>query len=72
VELEEAMEEVRHNTRKYARRQLTWFRHQMPESAIRVDATEPVEAQRDQVLVAWESAGGRLPAREGINQGAGT
>ena len=54
--LEAAMEEVRHNTRKYARRQLTWFRNQLPESAVRIDATEPVESQRDQVLAAWEAS----------------
>jgi tRNA dimethylallyltransferase len=62
--LEAAMEEVRHNTRKYARRQLTWFRNQLPESAVRVDATEPVESQRDQVLDAWD-------ASVRVNQGVG-
>lgn len=61
--LEAAVEEIRHNTRKYARRQLTWFRHQLPGSAVRVDALEPVEAQTDQVLAAWEAAGGRLSQR---------
>lgn len=70
--LEAAMAEVRHNTRRYARRQLTWFRNQLPESAVRVGAMEPVEAQRDQVLSAWEAAGGRLPSPDEINQGVGT
>ncbi|GIT50562.1 MAG: hypothetical protein Ct9H300mP15_07750 [Gemmatimonadota bacterium] len=28
--LEEAMEEIRRNTRRYARRQLTWFRISFP------------------------------------------
>ena len=62
--LEEAVEEIRSNTRKYARRQLTWFRHQIPASSIRIDATEPLEAQRDRVLEAWE--------RAGVNQEVGT
>ena len=44
---------------------MTWFRNQMPESAVRVDATEPVEAQRDQALAAWE-------ASVELNQGVGT
>jgi len=70
--LDEAVEEIRRNTRRYARRQLTWFRHQLPEAAVRVDAMEPVEAQRDQVLEAWQAAGGRTPWREGMNQEVGT
>ena len=63
--LEDAVEQVRLNTRKYARRQLTWFRNQLPDSAVRVDATEPLEAQRDQALAAWE-------ASIELNQGVGT
>lgn len=67
--LTDALEEIRRSTRQYARRQLTWFRNQLPESAVRVDATEPVEVQRDQVVAAWEAAGGPLPR---INQEVGT
>lgn len=63
--LEAAMDEVRYNTRRYARRQITWFRHQLPDSAVRIDATEPLESQRDQVIAAWE-------ASAGINQEVGT
>jgi tRNA dimethylallyltransferase len=70
--LDEAVEEIRSNTRKYARRQLTWFRHQMPDSSVRIDATSSVETQRDRVLEAWEQAGGRTPWRDGINQEVGT
>jgi tRNA dimethylallyltransferase len=69
--LEEAVEWVRLNTRRYARRQLTWFRNQIPESAIRVDATGPARRQADRVLAAWEAAGGRTPWREGINKEVG-
>jgi tRNA dimethylallyltransferase len=70
--LEEAVEEIRHNTRRYARRQLTWFRNQLPESAVRIDAMTPVEEQRDRVLEAWQAAGGRMPSAEGMNQEVGT
>jgi tRNA dimethylallyltransferase len=59
--LEAAVEEIRANTRRYARRQLTWYRNQLPDSALRVSAADSVEAQREQVLEAWEAAGGRLP-----------
>ena len=52
--LEEAMERIRSNTRRYARRQLTWFRHQLPEDAVRIDATLPIQAQVAAVLdVVW-------------------
>jgi tRNA dimethylallyltransferase len=62
--LEEALEEIRRSTRRYARRQLTWFRHQLPESAVRIDATLPVREQADRALAAFEAAGGRVPWRQ--------
>ncbi len=43
VALEDALDLVRKNTRAYARRQLTWFRHQLPEGAVWLDASLPVE-----------------------------
>jgi tRNA dimethylallyltransferase len=55
--LEEAMDRIRRNTRRYARRQLTWFRHQLPDSAIRVDAMRPLDEQVETVLETMESAG---------------
>ena len=61
--LEEALERIRHNTRRYARRQLTWFRHQLPEDAVRIDATLPVGEQADIALAAFGGAGGRVPWR---------
>jgi tRNA A37 N6-isopentenylltransferase MiaA len=51
------MELIRKHTRRYARRQLTWFRHQLPEHALRVDATEPLERQVAIVLEAMRSGG---------------
>ncbi|MEQ8331052.1 MAG: tRNA (adenosine(37)-N6)-dimethylallyltransferase MiaA [Longimicrobiales bacterium] len=54
--MEEAVEEIRRNTRRYARRQLTWFRHQLPESTVRIDATAPLGAQVDAAAAAWEAA----------------
>jgi tRNA dimethylallyltransferase len=39
--LEEALELIRRATRRYARRQLTWLRHQLPDHAIRLDAARP-------------------------------
>ncbi len=55
--LEDALDRMRSQTRQYARRQLTWFRHQLPEDAIHVDTSQPVEAQVAQVLEAWQPNG---------------
>jgi tRNA dimethylallyltransferase len=51
--LDEALDRMRSQTRQYARRQLTWFRHQLPEDAIHVDTSQSVEAQVAQVVAAW-------------------
>lgn len=55
--LDEALDRMRSQTRQYARRQLTWFRHQLPEDAIHVDTSQAVEAQVVQVLKAWQPSG---------------
>jgi tRNA dimethylallyltransferase len=48
--LDEAMDEIRRNTRRYARRQITWFRHQLNSDAITVDAMRPIDEQVGQIL----------------------
>ena len=60
VSLEEAIDRVRTSTRQYARRQLTWFRHQLPESAVRLDATAPTAELAERSLAEFERAGGVL------------
>lgn len=60
--LDEAMDLIRRNTRRYARRQLTWFRHQLPEEAVRIDATSPIEEQVGAVRSAMRRAGLPLPS----------
>ena len=69
--LEEALEATRRATRSYARRQLTWFRNQLPADALGIDGTQPLELQCAEVVEAWrrrcreaegggwEQAGGR-------------
>ena len=54
--LEEALDRMRSVTRKYARRQLTWFRHQVPDGMVRIDALQPVANQAAQVVEAWTLA----------------
>lgn len=49
-----ALELVRRNTRAYARRQLTWFRHQLPPGAIWLDGTRPHSELASQLVAAWK------------------
>jgi tRNA dimethylallyltransferase len=63
VSLEDALERVRTSTRQYARRQLTWLRHQLPESAVWLDATARVEELAGRALAEFEEKGGRIPGR---------
>lgn len=47
---EEVLDEVRRATRRYARRQLTWFRHQLPADAVWLDATRPHRELADEIV----------------------
>jgi tRNA dimethylallyltransferase len=50
--LEEAVMLVKAATRRYARRQLTWLRHQLP-PATRLDAARPPDELADVIAQAW-------------------
>jgi len=54
--LAEAIERIRVATRQYARRQATWFRHQLSPDAVKVDGTAPLEEQAATVVAAWRAA----------------
>ena len=54
--LDEALELARKNTRAYTRRQLTWFRRQLPEGAVWLDATRPRAELADEIVAAWNRA----------------
>lgn len=54
--LEEAVERIRRKTRQYARRQLTWFRHQLPEGAVWLDGTRPMDDLVEEVVRGWRAA----------------
>lgn len=51
--VEELVEEIAANTRKYARRQLTWFRNQLPGDTLLLDATLPLDRQVDTAVAHW-------------------
>jgi tRNA dimethylallyltransferase len=49
-DLDEALDLVRKNTRAYAKRQMTWFRHQLPGGTVWLDATRPAEELADEIV----------------------
>jgi len=51
--LEEALDEMSRATKRYARRQMTWFRHQLPSDAVLVDGLVGIGEQVEMVLAAW-------------------
>lgn len=56
MDREEVVERVVADTWQYARRQRTWFRHQVPEDALRLDATRPAGELVRRVAAAWRAA----------------
>lgn len=54
--LEDAAELVKAATRRYARRQRTWLRNQLPPDARRIDAGQPRERIVDEITRAWTEA----------------
>jgi tRNA dimethylallyltransferase len=61
--LGEAVEAAKRNTRQFARRQLTWFRHQLPADALWLDASREREELVEEIVRHWEG-GFRAGSRE--------
>jgi tRNA dimethylallyltransferase len=59
IALEEALDFVRRATRAYSRRQLTWFRNQLPPGAVWLDGTRPVEALAEHIVESTENGIGQ-------------
>jgi len=57
--LEEAAEEIRLSHRKYARRQITWYRHQLPEGTLVLDGTGTDVERVEHVLAEWAIGEGK-------------
>lgn len=51
--LDDALDEMRRQTRRYARRQLTWFRNQLPDDAVRLDVNLGAEALVERIEALW-------------------
>lgn len=56
LSLAQAVERVQAATRRYARRQRTWFRGQLGSGATMVDGAAPIERQEEAVVEAWRRA----------------
>jgi tRNA A37 N6-isopentenylltransferase MiaA len=55
-------------TRQYAKRQQTWFRHQLGGGVVTLDATRPPERLAREIAQMWERAGSwELGARSAAN-----
>jgi tRNA dimethylallyltransferase len=61
VPLTEAVEAAKRSSRQYARRQLTWFRHQLPEHTVRLDARRPPESLAEEVVERWSEVRALAP-----------
>jgi tRNA dimethylallyltransferase len=54
VTLAAAIAQIQSATRRYARRQQTWFRHQLPADAVRLDAQRDRADLAEAILARWE------------------
>ncbi|MBT8395940.1 MAG: tRNA (adenosine(37)-N6)-dimethylallyltransferase MiaA [Gemmatimonadetes bacterium] len=57
--LDEATEEIRRSHRKYARRQVTWFRHQLPADIVVLDGDGMEAAAGDRIVAEWDRTVGK-------------
>lgn len=63
---EDLAEAIATGTRQYAKRQITWFRHQLDGPVLSLDATRPPEALAEAIVKAWATGpGGAVPPDEG-------
>jgi tRNA dimethylallyltransferase len=56
ADLATAVDAIKRATRRYARRQITWLRHQLPENAVHLDALQPVAMLADDIAARWTEA----------------
>ena len=52
--LDSAIDAIQRNTRSYARRQITWFRHQLAEPVIRIDAGQDRAGIVASIVTEWQ------------------
>lgn len=62
--LELAVRAAKRATQRYARRQVTWFRHQLPEDTVWLEADRSSAELADEVVREWQERSGPLAHRE--------
>lgn len=70
LSLADAMSRAKRSTRRFARRQLTWFRHQLPERAVWLRGDWPFETLLRRTVESWDAnwrsgRGGPTPLASG-------
>jgi tRNA dimethylallyltransferase len=55
ITLQQAIDAIQRATRGYARRQITWFRHQLAEPVVRIDAGQERRVIVDAIVQHWET-----------------
>ncbi len=55
--LEQAVDEIQRASRRYARRQVTWFRNKLPTDAVWLDATRSEADLVEQIAADWKETG---------------
>ena len=51
--MDDAVEHAKRSARRFARRQMTWFRHQLPDDAVWLDAEVPLEQLVGEIVELW-------------------
>ena len=59
ITLDDAIDRIQRTTRGYARRQLTWFRNQLPSGALWLDAGRPPAELLEEIVRTWQQASAR-------------
>jgi tRNA dimethylallyltransferase len=52
---EDVVDEIQRSHRRYARRQKTWYRHQLPPQAVVLDGTKDTESLVEEVVEKWKA-----------------
>jgi tRNA dimethylallyltransferase len=69
--LAQAVEDAKRSTRRFARRQLTWFRHQLPEDAIWLAADRRRSELVDEIVRRWAERAARPGSGASSSVGSG-
>ncbi len=70
ISREAAVQAILRDTWRYGRRQRTWFRHQLPPDAVRVDAGEGYDRLAARIVADWRDITTRATERSALREAA--